>query len=220
MRGSTLWVTAVAATLAALLFFAPMFPAWAQGPGTTAAAKVDRPLWHELTPGQQTVLAPIEKTWDENDAQRKRKWVELAARYPRMTADEQANAQKRIADWAKLTPTERRAARQNFQAAQQVDPDRRAAKWEAYQALPDEEKRRLAEQRAAKSVAPKATAAPAPIPRPQAAKPGEPGHHAQSGRREPARLAGSGSESTKVAVPPAGSPPPPDGAAALAPKQP
>jgi hypothetical protein len=213
----------MAATLAALLFFVPVAHTWAQGPGVGAAtvAKPDRPLWHELTPGQQTVLAPIERTWDENDGQRKRKWVELAARYPRMSADEQANAQKRIADWAKLTPTERRAARQNFQAAQQVDPDRRAAKWEAYQALPEAEKRRLAEQRAAKAVAPKATAAPAPIPRPQAAKPGEPGHNAQSGRREPARLAGSGAEATKAPVAAANPAPSPDTTpATLAPKQP
>lgn len=200
MRQSAPWLPALAAILAAMSFFAsaqsaPAPPSLGQNAGAasvtaqpTAVNRIERPLWTELTPGQQTVLAPIEKTWDDNDAVRKRKWVELAARYPKMSAEEQANAQKRMADWARMSPSERRATRQNFQAAQKVDAEKRAAKWEAYQALPEEERRKLAEQRAAKSVAPKATAAPAPIPRPMATNPGEPGHHAQQGRREPARL--------------------------------
>lgn len=201
MRVSAAARWTVAAFLAAMSLFT-----WAQSPAQVQAQsgaqtlRPDRPLWSELTPGQQTVLAPIEKSWDENDGQRKRKWVELAARYPKMSEQEQSNAQKRIADWAKLTPEQRRSARQNFQTAQQVEPDRRAAKWEAYQALPDEEKRRLAEQRAAKAINPKATAAPAPIPRPQMVQPGQPGHHAQSGRREPARLAGT--DAAKPTSPP------------------
>jgi hypothetical protein len=49
-----------------------------------------------------------------------------------------------MTEWATLSPQQRTQARLNFAESQQVDAVDKRAKWEAYQALPPEEKRRLA----------------------------------------------------------------------------
>ena len=65
-------------------------------------------------------------------------------------------------EWAKLSNKERAQARLNFADAKQLPADERKAKWEAYQALSDEEKSRLAARAPAGS--PGATAAIRPVP--------------------------------------------------------
>lgn len=113
--------------------------ALAAGPATTG------PAWNQLTPAQRTVLKPLQDDWDGIDAPRKQKWIELAARYPKLAPAEQQRMQERMADWSRLTPSQRGQARQNFQEAkQQAGREERRARWEAYQALPEEERKALA----------------------------------------------------------------------------
>ena len=54
--------------------------------------------------------------------------------------------QARMSEWTKLSPQERGAARLNFQEAKQLPPQDRQARWDAYQALPPEKRRELAER--------------------------------------------------------------------------
>ncbi|MFY7941197.1 MAG: DUF3106 domain-containing protein, partial [Burkholderiaceae bacterium] len=68
-------------------------------------------------------------------------------RMPAMPEDERARVQLRMAEWVMLGPSERGIARLNFQEAKQVNPETRQAQWKAYQALPDDEKRQLADSR-------------------------------------------------------------------------
>lgn len=119
------------------------------------------PNWQGLNTAQKTALAPLEKDWDKLDEFRKGKWLEVAARYASLPAAEQARLQERMRDWARLSPVERQRARVGFQVAQQVKPDERQAKWEAYQALSPEERQALAEK-AQKKQARKAAELPAP----------------------------------------------------------
>jgi len=119
------------------------------------------PNWVGLNAAQKTALAPLEKDWDKLDEFRKGKWLEVAARYPSLPAAEQTRLQERMHDWARLSPVERQRARVGFQVAQQVKPDERQAKWEAYQALSPEERQALAEK-ARKKQARKAAELPAP----------------------------------------------------------
>jgi len=119
------------------------------------------PNWVGLNAAQKTALAPLEKDWDKLDEFRKGKWLEVAARYASLPAAEQARLQERMHDWARLSPAERQRARVGFQVAQQVKPDERQAKWEAYQALSPEERQALAEK-AQKKQARKTTELPAP----------------------------------------------------------
>lgn len=117
------------------------------------------PEWSSLQPVQQQILAPLAQDWQQLDKERKNKWLEIAARYPNMPADQQARMQQRMANWAKLTPQQRGQARANFQQAQQLPSEDRRAQWEAYQALPKERKDALAQQaKKAATVGPAAVA--------------------------------------------------------------
>jgi len=52
--------------------------------------------------------------------------------------------QDRMAEWARLTPAERSRARLQFQETKQVPASERQAKWQAYQALPEDQRQALA----------------------------------------------------------------------------
>ena len=98
-----------------LLAFALGLSAYAQQtPNDTSAVaaktKSPRPLWSELSPKQQAVLAPLAADWETLDTTRRKKWVTIANRYPKMKPDEQARLQRRMQAWAALTPAERRVA--------------------------------------------------------------------------------------------------------------
>ena len=125
--------------------------------GASAAPPVKKPAaadsgaqWQTLNPRQQHLLAALEGEWSEMDPSRKGKWLELAARYPSLPADEQLRVQERISSWAKLSPAERQQARLGFRAARELKADERQAKWEAYQALPTERRQELADKAAQK----------------------------------------------------------------------
>ena len=102
--------------------------------------------WNDLKPAQRAALKPLERDWSGIDATRKRKWIEISGRYQKMSPDEQARIQARMDEWTKLSPQERGAARMNFQEAKQLPPQDRQARWDAYQALPPEKRRELAER--------------------------------------------------------------------------
>ncbi|MDC8786327.1 DUF3106 domain-containing protein [Roseateles koreensis] len=120
------------------------------------------PLWQSLNRAQQTALKPLEKDWNGLDEFRKNKWLQIAARYPDLPAQEQARLQERMHDWARMSPAERQRARVGFQVAQQIKPDDRKAKWEAYQALTPEQRQALTEKAAAKQKAQPEASATAP----------------------------------------------------------
>ena len=127
------------------------------------AASPSRPSWKELTPAQHTALAPLAGTWDQLTEAHKRKWIALAANFSRLPAAEQAKLHSRMTEWAALSPQQRAQARLNFGEAQQVSADEKRAKWEAYQALTPEERRKLADDARAKRPATTA-AAVKPVP--------------------------------------------------------
>ncbi len=102
------------------------------------------PAWQSLTPQQRTALAPLQGEWHTIDASRKAKWIEIAGRYPKLPPAEQQRLQARMAEWSRLSPAERGQARLHFQEAKQLPPQERQAQWQAYQALPEGERKALA----------------------------------------------------------------------------
>ncbi|MBS1178836.1 MAG: hypothetical protein H6R06_3248 [Proteobacteria bacterium] len=126
-----------------------------------SAANASGPTWTALTPAQQSALAPLRKDWQTIDAPRKQKWLEIAARLPSLQPEERKRIQDRMTEWARMTPDERGRARLQFQEARQISPQERQARWDAYLALPADERRALANS--AKSV-PKAGSASARTP--------------------------------------------------------
>jgi hypothetical protein len=122
-------------------------PAPTSTPGTISAPAGERSSsWASLTPAQRATLAPLEREWGSIDPLRQRKWLEIAMRFPRLSAEEQQRVQQRMTEWARMTPEERGRARVQFQETRQLSPQERQAGWEAYQALPPEEKRELAQR--------------------------------------------------------------------------
>lgn len=118
-------------------------------PPQTAAAKpaaASKPLWRELTARQQKALEPLAPYWDELTEPHKRKWLAMSRDYGRMSPEDQEVLHSRMTDWASLSNQQRAQARVNFANVKQVPVDERKAKWEAYQALSDEEKSKLAER--------------------------------------------------------------------------
>ena len=116
----------------------------------SAPAALDKPLWKELTRPQHAALEPLATEWDAMDGARKVKWLEIANRYSPMKPDEQQRVHERMRDWLKLTPEERRLARENYTLTKQLGKSDKSAQWQQYQQLPEEEKRRLAAEAASR----------------------------------------------------------------------
>ncbi|HEY6135420.1 MAG TPA: DUF3106 domain-containing protein [Rubrivivax sp.] len=132
------------------------------------APPADTGGWAALTPVQRTALAPLKSEWSSLDSTRQQKWLEVASRFPSMSADERARVQVRMSDWVKMSPAERGRARQQFQEARQLSPEDRQARWQAYQALPPAQRNALAARNgvdAAKPARPATAATPASAPK-------------------------------------------------------
>lgn len=148
--GAGTWVGA-ALMLAASGFVA--LPAEAQVREAPPAASVpatkqvvSKPLWRELTARQQRALEPLAPHWDSLTEPHKRKWLALSRNYASLPPADQETLHSRMIEWAALSNQQRTQARFNFAEVKQVPVDERKAKWEAYQALSEEEKRKLAER--------------------------------------------------------------------------
>jgi hypothetical protein len=104
--------------------------------------------WSELNQDQRAVLAPLEEDWSSLTPPRQKKWVEVANRYPFMSEAEQSVLQSRMSQWAELSTKQRQRARDNYLRTLNISPEQKAAAWESYQQLSDEEKKLLAQKRA------------------------------------------------------------------------
>ena len=126
---------------------APRAAASAVKPVTTVASK---PSWAELNALQQQSLKPLAASWNSISEAQKRKWLEVSKSYPNLTAADQAVIHSRMNEWVAMSPQQRAAARLNFaktkELSNQLTPDEKKAKWQTYQALSPEEKAKLAEK--------------------------------------------------------------------------
>lgn len=138
------------------------FSAWSQsGPVAASSASVapnaPKPVlaasanngstaieWATLSSAQQFALRPLQGNWTTLSDQQKRKWLSLSANFPRLNADEQAKLHSRMAQWAALSPRQREQARLNYAEVQKISPIQKSEKWEAYQALDPNDKKKLA----------------------------------------------------------------------------
>lgn len=115
-------------------------------PCLAAVPPLTQPDWKELNTEQQRILAPLSGEWNNMSPLRRKKWLGIAQRYPSLSGEEQARMQRRMTDWAKLTPEERKLARDKYRSLQKAPPERKEAvkqKWQEYKELPDSEKARL-----------------------------------------------------------------------------
>lgn len=113
-------------------------------PYVAAADAAGGPAWSSLGAPQRQALAPLERDWSTIDPGRKQKWLELASRFDRMSPDERGRVQQRMADWVHLSAKQRTDARMNFQGAKALSAQERQDRWDAYQSLPEDQRRSLA----------------------------------------------------------------------------
>lgn len=115
---------------------------------TKTAVITPGPSWADLTTAQKAALAPLATSWPSTAEPQKRKWLEIAKNFSRLTPAEQATMTGRMTEWVALSPQQRAQARLNFaktkELSTQLTPDERKAKWETYQALSPEQKKDLA----------------------------------------------------------------------------
>lgn len=112
--------------------------------GAAHRVKGSHHSWSALEVSQQAALMPLAGHWDELSDAQKTKWMALSRNFDSLTPVDQQRLHSRMTDWAMLTTQQRAQARISFAQAARLDPDEKKAKWEAYQALSDAEKKRLA----------------------------------------------------------------------------
>ncbi len=154
---------------------APLATSAAQlGPSTSVAAYP----WAELRRDQQALLAPLAVEWSKLPEAQRARWVEIANRYQALPPQEQERLQARVAEWAAMSPAQRQAARLRFQQSRQHKDQDREAKWQAYQALPAEQREALADKASRKKPAgqgqPPAGKSGAPVDKVSVARSGQP----------------------------------------------
>jgi len=119
---------------------------WATPPASAVIGTPPQPGWRELSVAQRTILAPLGNEWDSLENYRKKKWLLIIERFPKMSADEQRRVQDRMREWTRMTPEQRAQVRDSYKEFNQLPQDKRQAlkeKWEAYSNLPPEEKERV-----------------------------------------------------------------------------
>ena len=113
-----------------------------------AVATLSKPAWAELTAKQQESLNPLAGSWNGLNEAQKLKWLEVSKNYPNLPIADQAMMHSRMNEWATMSPQQRAAARLNFaktkELSKELTPDEKKAKWQSYQALSPEEKAKLA----------------------------------------------------------------------------
>jgi hypothetical protein len=117
---------------------------------TKAPADAKSSTWSTLGPIERQALAPLAGSWDSIPPTQQRKWREVSRNFGSLPASEQEKMQQRMRQWAALSSEERARARLNFgktaEVARELTPTEKLAKWQAYQALPAEQRQKLADQ--------------------------------------------------------------------------
>ena len=104
----------------------------------------DSPSWAALSVTEKAALYPLAGEWARLGSSGQAKWLAIADRFPSMTQAERERTQQRMSEWAKLTPEQRRVARDSYLRAHALPPEKRAELLQKYQELPDQEKEHLA----------------------------------------------------------------------------
>ena len=112
-----------------------------------------QPDWEELSEAQQQVLAPFAPEWNTWSAAEKRSWIAFADRMQQLPADQRHRAQRRIIEWANMSPEERRIARLNYQNSRRRPMPERVKEWERYQSFTYAERERLRHSEEATDIA-------------------------------------------------------------------
>lgn len=124
-------------------------------PATPTSAKLSsvvatQPAWQQLTSQQQLALRPLAAQWASLPEAGKKKWLAVSKNYGSLSTAEQAKMHSRMAEWVSLSQRQRSEARLQYAQTKLLSPAEKAATWQAYQALSPEERQKLAAKAASK----------------------------------------------------------------------
>jgi hypothetical protein len=128
-----------------------------------SSAKVANSNWQNLTQSQKKALAPLAPHWAQISIAQRNKWLVMSNNFDNLSPREQATLHNRMADWAALSPQQRAQARLSFNETKTLGSDQKKSQWEAYQALSQDDRKKLAAQQTTK-IQGAATASQAPSP--------------------------------------------------------
>ncbi len=129
---------------------------------TEAAVPASGPGWETLSTQQKLALYPLAERWASLSHAQKKYWLTLAETFHALPQSEQDRLRARMTDWASLSARQRNQARLNYAGTSRLAPKDKLERWKAYQALSEEEKRRLAARAAAKPQGAATSLRPAP----------------------------------------------------------
>lgn len=135
-------------------------PGMAQTQVATPTQSTSSNGWQQLGAKERQALAPLAARWGEISEGQRSKWRTIAKDFDQLPEADQQLMQTRMKEWAALSPVQRNQARLNFNTVQSVSKDQKKNRWDEYQALSDEEKRKLLN----KAPAPTKTTAPSAKP--------------------------------------------------------
>lgn len=157
------WVLVCGACAAGLAGWASrsrFAPAHAPLPASVALRAPVSAVWTQLPDHEQHALAPLAQRWSELTPDQRQKWQAIATQFGHLSQADQQVMQARMAHWVALSPAQRQHARLNFNSLQNVSKDEKKSRWDAYQALSDDEKKKWS----ATALGPPKSAAPSPRP--------------------------------------------------------
>lgn len=96
--------------------------------------------WKDLKLQQQKILEPLAEDWDAMEPARKKKWLGIVKRYPKMSLQEQQRIQSQMQSWHALTAEQRKQARERFKIMEQLPAEKRQEikqRWYEYEQLPE-----------------------------------------------------------------------------------
>ncbi len=102
--------------------------------------------WHQLKADEKKALQPLAARWGELTDTQRSKWLAIAQHFDKLSPAEQQIMQTRMAEWVALNPVQRNQARLNFNTVQTLSKDEKKNRWDEYQSLSEEEKRRLSKR--------------------------------------------------------------------------
>ena len=114
-------------------------PAGVAASGATAvtAAMLSGPVvqdgaWTRLPAMQRDALSPLEQLWPTLNETVRRRWLVIASSYASKSRETQDRMHARMAQWSKLSSTQRAEARLRYLQAAKLDGKTKRERWQAY----------------------------------------------------------------------------------------
>lgn len=109
---------------AARLILAGLLLALGVSAGAAHDPRTPQVPWRSLNPDQQRILGPVAPDWDRMPGYQQQRLLGAARQYPNLQPIQKDRFDRRIRDWASMSPEQRRAARETFQGLRKLPPER------------------------------------------------------------------------------------------------